>query len=199
MPTVLSYRNTSPLEEQVKSRFKTAKLPQEYTQTMLVRSQALKLASQYGLDLEQVSTAALLHNISHLIPKTEYIKLAEEYGIEILPQEKQNPYLLHQKISRILAVEEFNISDKEILNAISCHTTLRKSATLLDKIIFLASKQNNELCKKTIFNKLEQIKNEKDLNQTAFSCLYNLLQNTLPTQTIHPWAQEALEELKIKL
>ena len=198
MPTVLSYRNTSPLEERVKSRFKTAKLPQEYTQTMLVRSQALKLASQYGLDLEQVSTAALLHNISHLIPKTEYIKLAEEYGIEILPQEKQNPYLLHQKISRILAVEEFNISDKEVLNAIACHTTLRPSATLLDKIIFLAAKQNNGQTKDFSFKTKKKPLAEQELNASVFSCLFNEVNSEIAMQSVHPWAKEALEELKQK-
>lgn len=192
----VSYHNSSPLEELVKSRFKKAELSDEYRHAMMVRAQALELASHYGLDRQQVSTAALLHNISRLIPEKDYIKLAEEYGTEILPEERSNPHLLHQKISRILAVEEFNISDKEVLNAISCHTTLRKSATLLDKIIFLASKQNNPQLKNYSFSNHNAPLTEQSLNCAVYSCLFNLINNDKITKFIHPWAQQALTELK---
>lgn len=194
----ISYRNASPLEELVKSKFKQADLPQEYTRAMLVRSQALEMAAQYGLDKKQVSDAALLHNISRLIPEKDYLTLAEEYGAEILPEERKNPHLLHQKISRILAVEEFNISDKEVLNAIACHTTLRPSATLLDKIIFLASKQNNGQTKGFSFKNKKKPMAEKELNASVFSCLFNEVNSEIAMQSVHPWAKEALEELKQK-
>lgn len=191
----ISYHTTSLLEERVKNRFKKADLTKEYNRTMLVRSLALELAQKYGLDREQVSTAALLHNISRLIPEKEYLHIAEEYGTEILPEERKNPTLLHQKISRILAVEEFNIGDKEVLNAISCHTTLRPAATVLDKIIFLASKQNNKQLKQTTFDDKEKITSIQDLNQSVFSYLFNEIHNKKVVSTIHPWAKEALEEL----
>jgi len=199
MTMTISYHAVSPLEEQVKKRFKQANLSQEYTRAMLVRAMALELATRYGLDREQVSAAALLHNISRLIPQKDYLDFAKEYGMEILPEEKKYPYLLHQKISRILAVEEFNVSDKEVLNAISCHTTLRKSATLLDKIIFLASKQNNDLLKNLTFKNKQKPTAEKDLNASVFSCLSDELNNKQTTAVIHPWAQAALEELKNKI
>jgi predicted HD superfamily hydrolase involved in NAD metabolism len=192
----ISYHSSTGLEEQVKNRFKEANLAQEYTRAMLVRSQALELASHYGLDPKQVSAAALLLNISHLIPEQDYLKLAEEYGAEILPEERQNPHLLHQKISRILAVEEFNISDKEVLNAIACHTTLRPSATLLDKIIFIASKQNGNDAKDMIFKNKKKIASEQDLNKSAFSYLFNEINNQVAI--IHPLAQKALDDLMPK-
>ncbi len=194
----ISYRNSSVLEEQVKAKFKQADMQQEYARAMLVRSQALELAAQYGLDKKQVSEAALLHNISRLIPETDYLTLAEEYGAEILPEERKNPHLLHQKISRILAVEEFNISDKEVLNAISCHTTLRPSATLLDKIIFLASKQYTGKSIKFFLNTKQKPLAEKDLNASVLSCLFDEINNNQTTTCIHPWAQKALEDLKKK-
>lgn len=196
MPMTISYHSTSSLEEQVKNRFKKANLPDEYKHAVLVRAEALELASAYGLDRKQVSVAALLHNISHLIPTQDYLRLAQEYGIEILAEEKNNPYLLHQKISRIIAVEDFNISDKEVLNAISCHTTLRKSATLLDKIIFLAAKQyNGNAGHKAFQNKISSI---QDLNESVFSCLFNEINNQINTANVHPWAKEALQDLKTK-
>lgn len=199
MAMTISYQNTSPLEEQVKNRFKQANLSQEYTRAMMVRSHALNLAAQYGLDKNQVSAAALLHNISRLLKSKDYLATAEEYGAEILPAERQNPYLLHQKISRILAVEEFNISDKEVLNAISCHTTLRASATLLDKIIFIASKQNNDQLKDLIFSNNKKISSEQELNKFIFSYLFNEINNKNIVSIVHPWAQQAIEELKTKI
>ena len=189
----ISYLSSTGLEEQVKNRFKKANLAQEYTRAMLVRSQALELAARYGVDQKQVSAAALLLNISRLIPEQEYLKLAEEYDTEILPEERQNPHLLHQKISRILAVEEFNISDKEVLNAIACHTTLRPSATLLDKIIFIASKQNGSNTQKMIFQNKKKIASEQDLNKSAFSYLFNEVNNQVTT--VHPLAQQARSDL----
>ena len=196
MTMAYSYHHISTIEEDVKNQFTKAHLPQEYKRASLVKALALKLAAFHGIDKEQVAAAALLHNISRLIPETQYLQTAEEYGVEILPEERKNPYLLHQKISRILAVAEFNISDKEILNAINCHTTLRPSATLLDKIIFLASKQSNDELKEFIFGTSQIPNNIKELNEAVYSCLFNLLNNTDKVLAVHPWAKQALNELK---
>ena len=197
MLMTISYQSTSKLEEKVKNLFKQVNMASEYSRAMIVRSLALKIASQYGLDNTQVTTAALLHNISLIIPENKYLKIAEEYGIEIFPEERNNPYLLHQKISRILAVTEFNICDKEVLNAIACHTTLRPSATLLDKIIFFASKQNNQQAKKITFNNINT-SSEQDLNNYIFSYLFNKTNQESISQSIHPWARKTIEELKPK-
>jgi len=195
MKMAISYLVSSPLEEQVKNSFKQANLNSEYVRAMQVRSFALNLAQYYGLDKNQVSAAALLHNISRLIPANEYLNIANDYGLEILPEEKQNPQLLHQKISRILAVERFNISDKEVLNAISCHTTLRKSATLLDKIIFIASKQFEQKLQKFAFYNNNNTKVEKEINSAIYCYLFNFLNNKNPNTIIHPWVKEALNDL----
>lgn len=196
MVMTISYHTSSPLEEAVKSRFKEANLLSEYTKAMIVRSQALELASHFGLDREQVSTAALLHNISKLLPEQDYLHVAEDCGLEILPEERQNPSLLHQKISRILAVEQFNISDKEVLNAIACHTTLRPSATLLDKIIFLTSKLHNESLKGLVFNQQKTPLTLQELNAAVYSCLFNLLHSPKAGAIVHPSAIAALSDLQ---
>lgn len=197
--TVFCHQTASSLEERIKNSFRRAGLGIEYARAMKTRAAALDLAERYGLDKAQVSAAALLHNISRLIPSKEYLGLAEEYGLEILPEERVQPQLLHQKISRILAVEQFNVSDKEVLNAVACHTTLRKSATLLDKIIFLAAKQNNEQLKKLAFSHNKKVRSEQELNKSVFSCLFNEVNNKNIVSTVHPWAKEALDDLKPKL
>lgn len=59
--------------------------------------------------------------------------------VEEVAEEKYH-FLLHQRISRILAAEEFGIEEQDILDAIECHTTLKKNANMYDKVIFIADK-----------------------------------------------------------
>lgn len=193
MQTDVSYHSFNSLEENVKGWFRRAKKEQDFSHALQVRYIATQLAQKYGIDKAQIAAAALLHNISKTIPANHYLTVAEEYGIEILPEERKNPELLHQKISRILAVEEFNISDKEVLNAISCHTTLRKSASTLDKVIFLADKKAQKT--QPLFMPLIE-KQEDNLNSAVYCYLFNLIQDKKRVQTIHPWTLEALEDLQ---
>lgn len=48
--------------------------------------------------------------------------------------------ILHQRLSKLMAVECFQIENKEITGAIECHTTLRANPTTLDLILFIADK-----------------------------------------------------------
>ena len=52
--------------------------------------------------------------------------------------EKRVPSLLHGKVGAIYAREKYGVEDKDILNAISYHTTARPGMSLLEKIIFIA-------------------------------------------------------------
>mgnify|MGYP001102186671 CR=1 FL=1 len=128
------------LEENVKNNFKQADMEAALAHILQTRYNAITLAKRFGCDPEQAASAALLHDLGRLVPAHEYLDLAETFNLEILPEEKQFPDLLHQKLSRVIAVETFNITDKEVLNAVACHTTLRPNAARLDKILFLADK-----------------------------------------------------------
>ena len=46
--------------------------------------------------------------------------------------------MLHGKLGAYYAKEEFNIKDKDVLNAIAYHTTGRPNMSLLEKIVFVA-------------------------------------------------------------
>lgn len=48
--------------------------------------------------------------------------------------------LLHQKISRLIAEQTFNIYDAEILSSIESHTTLRDKPSKIDMVVFIADK-----------------------------------------------------------
>ena len=183
------------LEENIIRNFTSNKKPEILAHTLKVKDNALALAKRFVIDYEQAKTAALLHDISTLIPIEHYIPMAEALDLEIFAVERENPYLLHQRISRIVAVETFNIVDKEVLNAINCHTTLRKNATNLDKLLFLADKLSWDSKDTPAYMPLVKKAAEVSLNN-AIKCYFeNLMLNKDKIKTPHPWLLEAWEEI----
>lgn len=105
-----------------------------------VAEEAKKLAEKFNESSEKAFIPGLLHDISVVIPNEERVELQEYLNKEVLEEERILPMILHQKQSVFIAKELFGIKDKEILSAIECHTTLRKNASHLDKIVFIADK-----------------------------------------------------------
>ena len=102
-------------------------------------NEAKKIAEKFHVDKEKAAIAGYLHDISGIF-QTRRIAVAEEFGVAIVEAERKFPMIIHQKLSRVIAKEIFKIEDEEILNAICCHTTLRKHATKMDLVLFVADK-----------------------------------------------------------
>lgn len=105
-----------------------------------VAKEAGRLARGFNVSSDKAYIAGLLHDISVVIPNEERIELHKYLGGNVLKEEEMFPMILHQKQSAFIAKEIFQIDDKEILSAIECHTTLKKNASDLDKVLFLADK-----------------------------------------------------------
>lgn len=164
--------------------------------TLQVRFNAVNLAHKFAINEQQASIAALLHDISAILPMEEYIDFAKDYDLDIYDAEYKYPNLLHQRISRIIAVDIFNISDKEILNAINFHTTLRKNATILDKLIFIADKTS--WADADLPDYMPQVleKLETSIDDAVDCYINNMMRHKEKLQAIHPWLLEAWEEIK---
>lgn len=105
-----------------------------------VAAEAVRLAERFGLDRTQAATAAWLHDISAIVPNPERIALAEALELDVLPEERRVPMIIHQKLSAAIAHELFGIDDAAVIGAIGCHTTLRVGASPLDLAVFVADK-----------------------------------------------------------
>lgn len=101
-----------------------------------VADEAVKLAKIYGGDIEKCQTAALLHDIAKELPVGEMDKLVKKYGLHV--KYLGQPNLAHGKLGAILAKENWGVTDPDILNAISFHTTGRPDMTITEKIVFIA-------------------------------------------------------------
>jgi len=96
------------------------------------------LAMRYDEDIDSAYLAGLLHDYAKNLSDEDMLKTANKYNLLLSDFEKENPFILHGKVAACLVRDEFDISDKNILNAISYHTTGRPGMSLLEKIVFLA-------------------------------------------------------------
>ena len=99
-----------------------------------------EIARQYGLDEGKCRLSALLHDIGAVIAPDDMLVFIESRGLALCEAERRHPFLLHQRVSRVIAEEYFSIEDPEILLPIQHHTTLREDATAYDMALFIADK-----------------------------------------------------------
>lgn len=160
-----------------------------------VAETAVWLAGIYKLDMDKVRLAALLHDISAIMSPQDMYEIAKMRDLEMDPAEEKYHFLLHQRISKIIAKEEFAIEDQDILGAIECHTTLKKNASMYDKIIFIADKiawdQNG------VPPYYEELKNKvvESLEEACYFYIKYQFDHDLLLMP-HRWIKEAYEDLQ---
>ena len=159
---------------------------------------AVRLATAYNLDVEKTKLAALLHDIIGIMTPQEMYDFAISRGFEIDPSEEKYHALLHQRVSKIIAQDEFGITDSDILNAIECHTTLRKNASLYDKIIFIADKISWDQKFAPFFDDLIKNATIEALNKACYSYIKYQFDNNLLVMA-HKWLIDAFDELKMNI
>src|SRR6185437_13243576 len=114
------------------------RLPEErYEHVLRVADTAKVLAERFEVPVMIVEQAALFHDIAKFMDKSELR--------QILEREKEDLRLLtfhhelwHAPVGAIIARDEFNISDSDVLNAIRYHTTGRANMSALEKLIYIA-------------------------------------------------------------
>ena len=94
------------------------------------------LAEKYGCDVEKAEIAALCHDLYRGVPDSvlnyhvKHLGLGERYI--------DNRNLSHGKVAAATLNRDFDITDEDIINAVSFHTTGRPAMSLLEKIIYIA-------------------------------------------------------------
>lgn len=145
-----------------------------YQHTLGVMYTSASMAMRYGADVTQALLAGLLHDCAKCIPGDKKIHLCEKYGLPVSDVEYENPGLLHARLGAYLAEKKYHIHDREIIHAISSHTTGRPGMSLLEKIVFIAD---------YIEPGRRELPNMKEVRPLAFKdidqCLYRILEDSL--------------------
>lgn len=109
-----------------------------FEHTLGVTYTAACLAMRYDVDITKAQIAGLLHDCAKCLTNEKRLAICKKHNIRMSEAELANPQLLHAKVGSFLAMEEFDIHDQDIINAILNHTTGRPGMSLLEKIIYVA-------------------------------------------------------------
>nr|WP_242004624.1 bis(5'-nucleosyl)-tetraphosphatase (symmetrical) YqeK [Brachyspira aalborgi] len=112
-------------------------LPFREEHIISTRELAIKIAEKYTIDIYKTSIAALCHDLGKRYKDEEMKKIIFECDNKKYPNYITGA-LLHARVSSIIAQNEFNINDKEILNAIESHTVGHGNMSMLEKIIYVS-------------------------------------------------------------
>ena len=153
--------------------------PKTFDHVYKVTETGMKLAVRFGVDTEKVKTACLLHDISAVIPRADYIDLCKAYNFKVLTEEQQVPMLLHQKISAIIACEVFSITDTEILSAIAYHTSLKAAPSKTDMIVFIADKLSWDQSESPPFFEVVETALENSLEAACLAYINYIFDNNM--------------------
>ena len=104
--------------------------------TYSVVNEAVKLAERYGEDTEKAGFAALCHDMCRGMSTAVLNMYVRQLGLPKSLIDK--PTLSHGKVAAEILKKDYGITDDEILNAVSYHTTGRAGMSVFEKIIFLA-------------------------------------------------------------
>ncbi|SMF79953.1 putative HD superfamily hydrolase of NAD metabolism [Paenibacillus uliginis N3/975] len=169
--------------------------PKTAEHCMEVGTEARRVATLFNADPDEAEIGGWLHDISAVIPNNERIAAAKELQIDILAEEEAFPMIIHQKISKVMAKEIFKITNAEILDAVGCHTTLRRNSSKLDQVLFVADKIAWD--QSGIPPYIQELHRNLEVSLTygAFSYINYLWERKESLKVIHPWLRDAYEEL----
>lgn len=122
------------IEEYLKKNLKANR----YEHSLGVRDSAVLLAKKYKVDEKKASLAGLIHDCAKNLKDEEILKLVKSQGLKVSEVNLKSPQIMHGLAGAVIAKNIFKVLDKEILNAITYHTTGREKMTALEKIIYLA-------------------------------------------------------------
>lgn len=153
-----------------------------YGHTLGVAYTAANLAMVHGVDVEKALIAGMLHDCAKCMSHHKQISLCKKSRIQLseIETEERSP-LLHAKAGSCLARKKYGITDEEILQAISYHTTGRPHMSPLEKIIYIADyiEPGRERAKRSYadIQNLQQVRRMayRDLDETLCKILSDTL------------------------
>lgn len=109
-----------------------------YNHSINVANAAVMLARKHGGDADKAYVAGLLHDIAKEMPAEEQLKLVITSQLDVCDIEKKAVPLFHAIAGAELIISLFDITDKDIINAVRYHTVARSGMSKLEVIIYMA-------------------------------------------------------------
>ncbi|MFC6253818.1 bis(5'-nucleosyl)-tetraphosphatase (symmetrical) YqeK [Secundilactobacillus hailunensis] len=130
-------RYTADSRDQLLAKIEKQLKPARFAHVQRVEHTAVKLAKQYGVNVEKASIAGLVHDYAKQRPDEDFIEAIHHYQLD--PDlVNWNNAIWHGLVGAELIKSELGIYDEEILDAVRYHTTGNRYMTTLAQIIYMA-------------------------------------------------------------
>ena len=136
--------------EEIENDVKSVLSEYRFTHSLGVVKKAVELAKIYGVQEETAKKVGIAHDIAKEMTDEEMLEYVKNNNIEIDEIETVKPSLLHGKIGADIAAKKYGFTE-DMVNAIKWHTTGRENMSMLEEIIYVADK-TEENRKGTRFN-----------------------------------------------
>ena len=108
-----------------KNKLKSMLSEKRYKHSLGVCDEAVKLAEKYGADTEKAYTAGILHDCAKGYDTDDQIKLCQKYGVVLDDITLACKPVIHAPLGAKIAKAEYGVNDKDVLDAIMCHTVAK--------------------------------------------------------------------------
>jgi len=155
----------------------------------------VSIAGQYGLDKGICELCGYLHDISAVVAPGDMIGYAMENGWYIDEAERKYPFILHQRISKIIAEQDFSVSDERVLSAIECHSTLKTNPSAYDMALFVADKLAWDQEGEAPFFSVVNNALKQSLESASFAYMNYIVENKMILYP-HKWFEAGIMSLR---
>ena len=146
---------------------------------------AKKIAEILNYNEDRAYLAGLVHDCAKSMPLDLTMKLLKDNNVELVCGEDDNKKVLHAPAGAVVAKQQFNITDEEILSAVRWHTLGKSDMSVLEKIVFIADKiEPFSRGKDEYEKKLELLRTSDGADRIIFDCyaytIKSLVERKLP-------------------
>ncbi len=132
---------TGRLLRDVKSYARAHEKKERYRHSLRVAKMCRKMCRIYGLDEKKGYFAGLAHDICKDFEDGAMLEICTKDGLgPLCAEEIKKPALLHGRAARYVLLNEFDVTDEQILEAVCVHTLGGKGVSKLSMILFSADK-----------------------------------------------------------
>jgi predicted HD superfamily hydrolase involved in NAD metabolism len=153
-----------------------------------VEQMAIALAQVHHQDESKAAQAGLMHDLAKYFKPKRLLEMAKAAELPLDSIDESHPHLLHADAGAIVAREQFEVRDSEILAAIANHTLGRPGMSPLSCIVFLADALEPGRGDTPELNRLRQISQETLHRAVWMTCDYAINHLIATRRPIHPRA-----------
>ena len=179
-------------EGSIKKRLKNRLSYDRFIHSCGVANTSIEMAKIFGADENKAYLAGMLHDCAKCIQKDKALRMCEDFGVLLDEFELKNPALVHAKLGEMVAMIDFGVDDKEVLEAIKYHTIGDTTMGDLAKIVYVADMIEPNRSFEGV-EKLREIA-KKDLDRAVAECTKMTVEfNEQKGKKVHPKAYEIIK------